>query len=328
MKTDASVFVDVTSRPDGAIVALASSYDRHGDARQPLQDAALALHRRRSLVRAARAAVRPDAPRRDGRGGAERSVAPLRVRGARRRSRPAGRRPRLDRRRKDVDASDARCSSRRSSRRSSPRSIRSVQIASICARRRRPRARPACSSATTRARPTARCSARRGRCSASRSRRTARACSAGGPDDGLYAGSADGAELVQVSGPKLKVQCLGQSGDVLWACSSEASGFIAGTSRNGGTSFEARLHLRDITGPLACAEGSAVAKECGLDWLKLKGELGVGTRRGVPARTAASQAAGPGRGRAHARPGRLVGRGRRGDRRGRAPAGARAAARK
>jgi len=107
------------------------------------------------------------------------------------------------------------------------------------------------------------------------------ALSVGGPDDGLYAGSADGAELLQVSGPKLKVQCLGQSGDVLWACSSEASGFIAGTSRNGGTSFEARLHLSDITGPLACADGSSVAKECGIDWLKLKGELGVGRSTGA-----------------------------------------------
>ncbi len=100
--------------------------------------------------------------------------------------------------------------------------------------------------------------------------------SAGGPDDGLYAGSAEGPELAQVSGPKLRVQCLGQSGDVLWACASEASGFIAGTSRSGGASFEARLHLRDIAGPIACAEGSAVAKECASDWLKLRGELGAG----------------------------------------------------
>lgn len=102
--------------------------------------------------------------------------------------------------------------------------------------------------------------------------------SAGGPDDGLYVG-APGGELTQVSGPRLKVQCLGRKGDVLWACSSEASGFVAGTSRNGGTSFDARLHLRDIAGPLACPEGSAVAKECGVDWLKLRGELGVGSSR-------------------------------------------------
>ena len=116
---------------------------------------------------------------------------------------------------------------------------------------------------------------------------------AGGPDDGLYAGEAGGA-LRQVSGPKLKVQCLGRAGDVLWACSSEASGFVAGTSRNGGASFEARLHLRDIAGPLACPEGSAVAKECATDWRKLKGELGVGSAAPPPGTVDARSGAAPG----------------------------------
>src|SRR4029078_12724464 len=32
VKTDATVFVDLTLRSDGAVVALASSYDRHGEA--------------------------------------------------------------------------------------------------------------------------------------------------------------------------------------------------------------------------------------------------------------------------------------------------------
>jgi hypothetical protein len=105
--------------------------------------------------------------------------------------------------------------------------------------------------------------------------------SAGGPDDGLYAGPADGGALPHVVGPPPRIQCLGRSGGVLWACSSEASGFIAGTSRDGGASFEARLHLRDITGPLACAEGSSVAKECALDWAKLRGELGLGASAGA-----------------------------------------------
>jgi photosystem II stability/assembly factor-like uncharacterized protein len=98
----------------------------------------------------------------------------------------------------------------------------------------------------------------------------------GGPDDGLFAGStgADAGELAQTS--KLKVQCLARSGDALWACSSEAGGFVAGLSENGGATFDARLHLRDIAGPLACADGTAVAKECAIDWAKLKGELGIG----------------------------------------------------
>jgi photosystem II stability/assembly factor-like uncharacterized protein len=101
---------------------------------------------------------------------------------------------------------------------------------------------------------------------------------AGGPDDGLFAGSAgaDAGELTQQS--KLKVQCLARNGDALWACSSEAGGFVAGVAEGGGAKFDARLHLRDVAGPLACAEGTAVAKECGIDWGKLKGELGLGQK--------------------------------------------------
>ena len=99
---------------------------------------------------------------------------------------------------------------------------------------------------------------------------------AGGPDDGLFAGSAgqDGGELSPVA--RLKVQCLARSGDTLWACSNEASGFIAGTSRDDGGTFQAQVHLRDIAGPIACGEGTAVAKECGTDWKKLVNELGLG----------------------------------------------------
>jgi hypothetical protein len=97
---------------------------------------------------------------------------------------------------------------------------------------------------------------------------------AGGPDDGLYVGGADAGALAQTS--PLKVQCLTRAGDALWACSSEAGGFIAGVSLDGGAKFEPRLHLRDIAGPMACGEGTAVAKECIVDWGKLRGELGLG----------------------------------------------------
>lgn len=48
--------------------------------------------------------------------------------------------------------------------------------------------------------------------------------SAGGPDDGLYAGSVGDAALAHVVGPPPRIQCLGLRGDVLWACSGEASG--------------------------------------------------------------------------------------------------------
>lgn len=100
---------------------------------------------------------------------------------------------------------------------------------------------------------------------------------AGGPDDGLFTGSAgaDGGELAPVA--KLKVQCLARTGETLWACSNEASGFVAGTSRDGGGTFQAQVHLRDIGGPITCGEGTAVGKECGADWKKLVSELGLGT---------------------------------------------------
>ncbi len=109
---------------------------------------------------------------------------------------------------------------------------------------------------------------------------------AGGPDDGLFAGGADAKELSQVS--KLRVQCLGHWKDTLWACSSEAGGFVAGTAPalgdgggdargdGGGPAFQARLHLNDIGGPLQCATASAVAKECATDWQKLASDLGIG----------------------------------------------------
>ncbi len=108
----------------------------------------------------------------------------------------------------------------------------------------------------------------------------------GGPDDGLYAGSAGALALTETS--KLKVQCLSRTADALWACSSEGGGFVAGVSRDEGATFEPRLHLRDIAGPLACAGGTAVARECGLDWSKLQRELGLTSDAGARASAGAS----------------------------------------
>jgi hypothetical protein len=104
---------------------------------------------------------------------------------------------------------------------------------------------------------------------------------AGGPEDGLFAGAPGAGELVRTS--PLAVQCLAQRGDTLWACAGEASGFVAGVARVSGdreagvaTAFEARLHLRDIGGPIACGGGTSVGKECETDWRKLQRELGLG----------------------------------------------------
>ncbi|MBS2012840.1 MAG: hypothetical protein JST00_08140 [Deltaproteobacteria bacterium] len=96
---------------------------------------------------------------------------------------------------------------------------------------------------------------------------------AGGPDDGLFGGAFDAKELTKLSA--LKTQCLGRGFDGdLWACSNEASGFVAGTSKDDGASFAARLHLTDISGALECAPGTGVAKDCAADWPKMQSALG------------------------------------------------------
>ncbi|HVH47665.1 MAG TPA: hypothetical protein VM925_35260 [Labilithrix sp.] len=76
-------------------------------------------------------------------------------------------------------------------------------------------------------------------------------------------------------GSSSEAQCLGMTGNLLWACSNERSGFVVGTSRNGGKSFDAKLHLEDIKGPVECAPESSVAKECTAEWPKLRRELGL-----------------------------------------------------
>lgn len=97
---------------------------------------------------------------------------------------------------------------------------------------------------------------------------------AGGPDDGLFGGAFDAKELAKTSA--LKVQCLGRGGAAhdLWACSNEASGFVAGSSSDDGAKFVPRLHLADISGALACEPGTGVAKECEGDWPKMQSQMG------------------------------------------------------
>jgi hypothetical protein len=73
----------------------------------------------------------------------------------------------------------------------------------------------------------------------------------------------------------VRVQCLHHDGRSLWACSNEASGFILGRSEDRGATFAPVLHLRDIRGPLACPAGSGVARECGVEWARLRRELGL-----------------------------------------------------
>jgi hypothetical protein len=94
-----------------------------------------------------------------------------------------------------------------------------------------------------------------------------------GNREGLFSSPTDAFSFTK--GSSAEIQCLGVSGSVLWACSSERNGFFAGSSRGGGKTFDARLHLEDIKGPLECPPESSVAKECTAEWPKLRRELGL-----------------------------------------------------
>jgi hypothetical protein len=73
---------------------------------------------------------------------------------------------------------------------------------------------------------------------------------------------------------QIHVQCLATHGAELWACSDEASGFVAGVSTDDGASFAPRLHLQGIAGPLACAPGTTAARCAGAPFDQLCSTLG------------------------------------------------------
>ena len=89
----------------------------------------------------------------------------------------------------------------------------------------------------------------------------------GGPNVGLYTASAadlntftNVLEKLPDGGTRtIHVQCLAARGNELWACSDEPSGFIIGTSTNGGVTFADRLHLTTIAGPVSCPAGTTSA---------------------------------------------------------------------
>lgn len=97
----------------------------------------------------------------------------------------------------------------------------------------------------------------------------------GGPVDGIKAASTADFEFVQKS--DLEVQCLKFDPDgLLWACSTERSGFIAGVSRDDGVTFEPRVRFCDIPGPLSCAPGSTTNDICTPLWPNQKALIGCG----------------------------------------------------
>jgi hypothetical protein len=103
--------------------------------------------------------------------------------------------------------------------------------------------------------------------------------------DGLYAlasGRSDGvwrastAELAFERVSCTKLRCLSWTNAGLFACAEEfQAGFLVGESRDSGFTFEPRLHLSCVRGPLSCESNSAVARACDAGWPALSEVLGT-----------------------------------------------------
>jgi photosystem II stability/assembly factor-like uncharacterized protein len=93
----------------------------------------------------------------------------------------------------------------------------------------------------------------------------------GGPKDGLLALADDGAPPVKrTSAP---VQCLASIGAELWACGPQSGGYVLGASSDRGASFEPRLTIGGMRGPLECPE-ETIARTCAAPWSELRNLVG------------------------------------------------------
>ena len=88
---------------------------------------------------------------------------------------------------------------------------------------------------------------------------------ASGRNDGVWRASTSDLAFERVSCAKLR--CLSWTNAGLFACADEfQAGFLVGESEDLGESFEARLHLSCVRGPLACDSESSVARACDAAW--------------------------------------------------------------
>jgi hypothetical protein len=87
---------------------------------------------------------------------------------------------------------------------------------------------------------------------------------AGTMEDGLFVASR--ADMIFKKTSSIHVECLATRGSELWACSDEASGFIAGVSTDDGVTFTPKLStVVGVQGPIACNAGSSGAYACAAD---------------------------------------------------------------
>jgi len=97
----------------------------------------------------------------------------------------------------------------------------------------------------------------------------------GGPKDGVKVASTQDYAFTQKA--NIETQCLAYNDGVLWACSNERSGFIAGRSTDDGATFEPTLRFCDIGGPLtSCGPGTPTNDRCVPNWPAQKALIGCG----------------------------------------------------
>jgi hypothetical protein len=84
---------------------------------------------------------------------------------------------------------------------------------------------------------------------------------AGSYGDGVFV--APSASLTFAKTSSIHAECLATRGQELWACSDEASGFVAGVSTNDGATFTPKLHIDCLDGPIACGASAQGPLACG-----------------------------------------------------------------
>jgi hypothetical protein len=97
---------------------------------------------------------------------------------------------------------------------------------------------------------------------------------ASGRVDGVWRASTTSLRFERLSCAKLR--CLSWTAAGLFACANDfEAGFLVGESSDLGRSFEARLHLSCVRGPLACPSGSSVGDVCPAAWPAISEQLGT-----------------------------------------------------